>query len=189
MGRRTLHSLEATKLVIEMTHPASVLQRNSELDSFLFAPVGEDRKGMTVSVVSALARLGFDPREEATELAQLPRDAARRKLAAEVATLPDVPSARAEPGTIAARLVSLLPSPRQVTPAGMTFGHAAAGRPAMMRYFLLWGLLMAMSLAGQAFFAANRAQPPQSGAAPISSTAAIPAHSALPARPPAALTR
>jgi hypothetical protein len=181
--------LEAPKSVIEMTHPASGLQHESELDSFLFAPVGEDGKGMTVSVVSALARLGFDPRQEATELAQLPRDAARRKLAAEVATLPDVPSARAEPGNVAARLIALLPASRPAEPAGRTFGHVAAGRPAMTRYFLIWGLLMAMSLAGQAFFAANRAQPQRSGAAPISSAATMPAHSALLARPPAARTR
>jgi hypothetical protein len=172
-----------------MTHPASVLQHESELDSFLFAPVGEDGKGMTVSVVSALARLGFDPRKEATELAQLPRDAARRKLAAEVATLPDVPSARAEPGTIAARLIALLPASRPAEPAGRTFGHVAPGRPPMFRYALIWGLLMAMSLAGQVFFAANRAAQAPADAAPISSAAVTSAHTSLAAHPRAVQTR
>ena len=174
--------------MIEMTHPASVLQHESELDSFLFAPVGEDGKGMTVSVVSALARLGFDPRQEATELAQLPRDAARRKLAAEVATLPDVPSARAEPGTIAARLIALLPASRPAEPAGRTLG-VAAGRPPIFHYALIWGVLMAMSLAGQVFFAANRAAQAPADAAPISSAAATSAHTSLAAHPRAVQTR
>jgi hypothetical protein len=35
-----------------------------ELDPFLFAAVGEEVNGIPLSVVSALARLGLDPREE-----------------------------------------------------------------------------------------------------------------------------
>jgi hypothetical protein len=57
-----------------MTRPASVSALGSEFDDFLFAPIGEDGNGMLLSVLSALARLGFDPWEEAAKLAQLPGD-------------------------------------------------------------------------------------------------------------------
>ena len=40
--------------------------------SFL-ASIGEERKGMQLSVLSALARMNVDPREEAARLAAMPR--------------------------------------------------------------------------------------------------------------------
>lgn len=92
-----------------MAHPASALLRDMEFDNFLFAPIGEDRNGMLLSVVSALARLGFDPWQEAAELAGLPAQTAIERLASLIATLPDVRPASADTGTIAARLIALLP--------------------------------------------------------------------------------
>lgn len=172
LGKRATRPpwLEVIKAVIDMTHPASALQHNSAFDSFLFAPVGDDGKGMTVSVLSALARLGFDPREEAAELAQLPRDEAQRRLAAVVADVAGVPSAKAEPASIAARLVALLPLPRgNLSPSPAPAGAGAANRPLTKRYLLLWGALMALSLVSQSFFAAGQTRSPQPGAAaPIS---------------------
>jgi len=64
---------------------------------------------MLLSVLSALARVDVDPWEEAATLARLPRETATRKLASLIAALPDGPSARPDSGTIAARLISLLP--------------------------------------------------------------------------------
>jgi hypothetical protein len=64
---------------------------------------------MPLSVLSALARLGFDPWQEAAELARLPLETATRRLASSIAVLPDRPSAYLEHGTIAARLIALLP--------------------------------------------------------------------------------
>ena len=92
-----------------MTRPASVSALGSEFDDFLFAPIGEDRNGMLLSVLSALARLDFDPWEEAAKLAQLPEETATRKLASLIAALPDGPAARPDPGMIAPRLIALLP--------------------------------------------------------------------------------
>jgi hypothetical protein len=60
-------------------------------------------------VLSALARQDFDPWEEAANLTRLSADAATRKLVCVITALPDGPSARADPGTIAARLLLLLP--------------------------------------------------------------------------------
>jgi hypothetical protein len=90
-------------LVVEMTPTVSIPQLGSEFDDFLFAAVGDDANGMTVSVLSALARLGVDPRQEAANLAQLPGGPAIERLTLLLATLPGGISAN--PGTIATRLI------------------------------------------------------------------------------------
>lgn len=95
--------------VIEMKRSVPVSSLGSEFDEFLLAPIGEDNNGMLLSVLSALARLDVDPWEEAATLARLPADTATRKLASLIAALPDGPSARPDSGTIAARLIPLLP--------------------------------------------------------------------------------
>ena len=61
----------------------------SEFNDFLFAPIGEDRNGMLVSVLSGLARSDVDPWQEAAKLAQLPGEAATKELAALIGALPD----------------------------------------------------------------------------------------------------
>jgi hypothetical protein len=85
----------------------------TEFDEFLFAPLGdeEEENGMTLSVVSALARLGFDPWREAARLAGLPKPQAAAVLAGLFDRLPveaDQPP-RDTPAQ-AARLIGLLPS-------------------------------------------------------------------------------
>ena len=95
-------------LVVEMTPAVSIPQLGSEFDDFLFAPVGDDANGMTVSVLSALARLDVDPRQEAANLAQLPGGPAIERLTLLLAALPGGISANPSPGTIAARLIPLL---------------------------------------------------------------------------------
>jgi hypothetical protein len=70
-----------------MTHSASASVLGSEFDAFLFAPIGEGRNGMLLSVISALARLNVDPRQEATQLAGLPGDTATRRLASLIASI------------------------------------------------------------------------------------------------------
>src|ERR1700692_127825 len=81
------------------TVPVSV--PGSEFDNFLFAPIGEDRNGMLLSVLSALARLDVDPWQEAGVLAQLPGETAAQRLASWSATLPAGPPADLAPGTVA----------------------------------------------------------------------------------------
>jgi len=93
-----------------MTGSASFSVLGSEFDDFLFAPIGQDRNDVPLSVLSALARLDIDPWQEAGRLAQLPGDAATRRLASLIAALPAGPSLHLDPATIAARLITLLPS-------------------------------------------------------------------------------
>jgi hypothetical protein len=45
---------------------------SSQYDVFLFVEVGEQENGMTMSMASALIRLGLDPWDEAARLATLP---------------------------------------------------------------------------------------------------------------------
>jgi hypothetical protein len=92
-----------------MTRCTSLSVLASEFDNFLFAPIADDQNDMPLSVLSALARLDIDPWQEAAELAQLPREAATQRLASSIGALADGPSAHLDPGTIAARLIALLP--------------------------------------------------------------------------------
>jgi hypothetical protein len=91
-----------------MTHSAS-LSLGSEFNDFLFAPIGEDKNGMLLSVLSALARLDIDPWQEAAKLARLPVKAATDRLSSLIGALPDWPSMHRDTRMIAASLVGLLP--------------------------------------------------------------------------------
>ena len=60
-----------------------------EFDSFLFATVGEEVNEVPLSVLSALSRLGLDPRDEAARLSGLTEEAAADQLARMIARLSD----------------------------------------------------------------------------------------------------
>ena len=85
--------------------------RRWEMDLFLFASVGEEVNGIPLSVLSALARLGVDPRDEATRLSHLTSKMAASQLARMFARLPDRTWTSPEIREIASRLVELLPAP------------------------------------------------------------------------------
>jgi hypothetical protein len=88
----------------------SITNLRREFDGFLFAPVGEDANGMLLSMVSVLARLNIDPWQEASNLAELPREAAIGHLAALLRKMTDASSGQRDPMAIARRLVTLLPA-------------------------------------------------------------------------------
>lgn len=81
----------------------------NDFDPFLFASVGEDRNGATVTVISALARLGLDPWKEAGDLAVLERNAACARLGSHFVEFEDVPALRHEHEAVAQKLVEFLP--------------------------------------------------------------------------------
>ena len=96
-----------------MTHPALAVLIEPEFDEFLCAPIGDDRNGTGLSVLSALARLNVNPWEEATSLALMPREAAVVRLAALIDTLPNEGTIGIS-ATIATDLVALLPRDNSV---------------------------------------------------------------------------
>ncbi len=81
----------------------------SRFDPFLYAAVREGADGTPVTVLSILARLDIDPWEEAARLAQLPHEAASRALAGLICGPPRNAATPADSGTVAARLITLLP--------------------------------------------------------------------------------
>jgi len=83
---------------------------HSDLNDFLFAPVGEEQNGVTLSVVSGLTRLGLDPWEEATRLTPLPKARAVEALATLIARLPIHRTQALDDLAISRRLVELLPA-------------------------------------------------------------------------------
>jgi hypothetical protein len=82
--------------------------QNRALHPFLYAEIGPEPSGMTLSVLSALARLDVDPWEEATRLTKLPRQTATAVLTRMIAHIPGAWSP-AETPAIALRLAALLP--------------------------------------------------------------------------------
>jgi hypothetical protein len=95
--------------MVEMTRAARVPNMGQEYGNFLYATIGTEANGTSLSVLSAMARMNLDPWREAANLAGLSAKAAAGRLASMIAALPGRPPVEDEPGTIAARLVKLLP--------------------------------------------------------------------------------
>jgi hypothetical protein len=101
----------------------------SEFNAFLFSPIGDDRNGMPLSVVSLLARRGLDPWQEAASLAAMPADAATRRLESLIRALPGQPLTLPDSGAVAHRLSALLPrriDPKMLGPGSQANTHDAA---------------------------------------------------------------
>jgi hypothetical protein len=93
-----------------MALPARFSLLHSDLNDFLFASVGEEHNGVTLSVVSALTRLGLDPWEQAARLTPLPKARAAEALATLIARLPIRRTLSSDDLAISQRLVELLPA-------------------------------------------------------------------------------
>lgn len=85
-------------------------QGGTPFDGFLYAELGQDRAGNTVSVLSALARLGRDPWDEAADLSALSSEGARKRLAGILSRFHDVPAFGQDRSATILRLVALLPT-------------------------------------------------------------------------------
>jgi len=102
--------------------------RRSGLNEFLFAAVGTEANGMTLSVVSLLARQGSDPWQEAGRLAGLPKAEATESLSRIIASLPTSVWSQQSATTIAARLIALLPKQAEnlgQSPSASAYGEKA----------------------------------------------------------------
>jgi hypothetical protein len=116
-----------------------------EFDSFLFATVGEELDGAPLSVLSALSRLGLDPRDEAARLSRLTKEAAADQLARMIARLSDRRWTLSEARRIAGGLIERLPTSntagkpdRRETRAAPITGSRAS------RFLVYAALLMAL---------------------------------------------
>lgn len=141
----------------------------SEFNDFLFAPIGEDKNGLTLSVVSLLARMNLDPWEEAGNLATLTAQAAGKRLALSLDSLTDPTLRHAICETTVPRLLALLPRRALApTPTPMT-GVDLRVPPPPGSYIPTFVFIAAtIVLAGAQVFAAHRFAPipPGSGTFP-----------------------
>jgi len=83
----------------------------TDLNDFLFSPIANDENGMHVTMLSALARTGVDPWDEAASLAALSRESATQKVVQMLGVVPNGPSPGDQTTSLAARLVAQLHSP------------------------------------------------------------------------------
>jgi hypothetical protein len=81
-----------------------------DLNNFLFAAVGEERNGIPLSMISALAQLDLDPWDEARRLSTLAKHEAVERLTELILRLPELRRPSSEARQIAVGLVDVLPS-------------------------------------------------------------------------------
>ena len=149
-----------------MTHAALTPLLGREFDDFLFAPVGENRNGTTLSVLSALARFDVDPWQETASLAGMRKERATERLAVLIAATSADLATGLSAATIAARLIALLPQHpiyKGAAPAALI--KAAAFTPS--RLFIPLTLL-ALLLAGYFIFVTHSS--PVGGPNPAATT-------------------
>ena len=106
-----------------MSHPDHAALQKSDLNPFLFADVGTELNGSTLTMLSVLARLGQDPWIEAARWAKLPKATAIDRLIDAITDIPLSSQSASETKTVAARLVMLLPA--QQTLSGLKFATLA----------------------------------------------------------------
>ena len=82
---------------------------HSPFNKFLFAYIGEESTGLSLTVLSALSRLGLDPWAEAARLSEMPEETATTSLAATISKLPEGDWDASDTRSIAVRLLSNLP--------------------------------------------------------------------------------
>jgi hypothetical protein len=120
--------------------------KSSDFNAFLFADVGTELNGSTLTILSVLARLGKDPWAEAARWRKLPVANAIDCLAQSIVRMPLCPQSNAGARATAARLVLLLP--RQHRPVDIRGGRTnVVGTPmwvsmALMVCMLVFGLAM-----------------------------------------------
>jgi hypothetical protein len=114
--------------ITRVEHSSSL---NGGLDRFLTESFGVEENGMALSVLSAFARLGFDPWAEAARLAALPKQAAATAIASHLSLQSD--------STIATRLAGLLPEHAVIAQAGSRMDrlHSALRRNILL-VIVLW---------------------------------------------------
>jgi hypothetical protein len=114
-------------------------------DAFLFAVVGQEKNGLQLTVLSALARLDLDPWQEAARLANLTPEAATQALAARIAGLPAGDWHTSDSRSIADRLVGFLPARSVASTAAAPRGPNAGPEPRVV--ILNWLIGAAIGLA------------------------------------------
>ncbi|MEO8245378.1 MAG: hypothetical protein ABI832_24155 [bacterium] len=130
-----------------MTKSDWVSVQSPEFDNFLHTSVGEDSNGVRVTVLSALARFGVDPWQEAAKLADLPQADAAERLDMIMLALTEMKFASVDHRALATRLAALL-SAASNTSTGAR--KAVAFIPQKSNVWItVWVVMMAVLFIGQ----------------------------------------
>ena len=125
--------------------PHSVFSlRTSAFNDFLYAPIGEEDNGMILTALSALARLGVDPWDEAARLSEQSRESATKRLTSIISGIPRGRWAQSSVADIAARLSALLPG-KPAPAAQPVMTHAKHLPPSTVAVFLFVFLINALA--------------------------------------------
>jgi len=89
---------------------ANGLSIGHQYDAFLYASIGVERNGNVLSLLSAMARMGIDPWQEAAQLSALSGSAAASRLSALLDAMPGAQRAEIRSATIVQKLIELLPA-------------------------------------------------------------------------------
>src|SRR6185295_10673035 len=117
---------------------AELSRLDSQYDAFLFASLCES-DGVTLSVLSVLARQDVDPWREAARLAELSRDEAINSLASKIWKSNSERWSPSEACVLAVRLIELLPSHGRPLSSPLWTGESNAG----LTFWLVAGMLFA----------------------------------------------
>ena len=149
--------------------------KNSGFNALLYAVVGTELNGSTLTVLSMLARLDQDPWTKAAGWATLPRAIAIDDFSQSIVQMPLAPPELAANRDIAARLLELLPVKPQRDGSGRTTGVAkpSTTTPEWQIWcgLVVWMLLNVLLMHNSA---ANGAAPVEGPAAKSESHAAAP---------------
>ena len=126
-----------------MALPAQFSLLQSELNDFLFAPLGDEENGAPLSVLSALTRLDIDPWIEAARLSNLPKEAVVGALVSLIALFPRERRTAADVRDIADRLAKLLPAPASRTSPA----NAPIVDDQRRRWSVMWLVWLGLSVA------------------------------------------
>jgi hypothetical protein len=107
-AERACHRFAQLTIATNMALSAKFSLLHSEFNDFLFAQMGEEESGATLSVLSALTQLGI----AGARLSDLPKDIPARPLVPMIAKFPKVKCGSSEVRALAERLVALLPQRR-----------------------------------------------------------------------------
>jgi hypothetical protein len=112
----------------------------------------------------------------------LPLKTATQRLAALIAALPDGPSAPLDSGTIAARLIALLPRPAtsNAAPRVPLIGAVAETRFSAIRFIISCAILLTLFMSAQSILASGQSPPQADGAHAPAPGTVIPQVSTLP---------
>lgn len=118
---------------------------HSDFNDFLFAFIDEEQSGLRLTVLSAFARLGYDPWKESARLAHLPKNAAICSLAETITKIPDAGWSLSDAQALSVRLINLLPrrsSAKTNSPTDVHTDYQDAKSD--HRKYLVWFVLAAM---------------------------------------------